>query len=254
MELDINFTLLLMIFLRMSGCIQFNPIFGRNNIPVLARVGLTLILSLFTYKIVPPQNLQINSVTVFCLAGIKELLIGFIIGFIIQMFLSVIVMGGEMIDMQIGISMSRIYDPQSNVSMPLSASLINTMFILLFFVSNAHLTLIRIFTQLCVMVPYGDHLIAPNAYQNLVGMFSLMLIYAVKMSLPMVAVQFISEIGVGLITRAVPQIDIFSVQIQLKLMIGFFAMLILVPSYSSFLERMITLMFDNIGNISRMLT
>lgn len=253
MELDYDFTLLMMIFMRMSGCILFNPILGRKSIPGVVRAALSMVLTLFVYQLVPAQDLHIGSFLVFALCALKEFAVGFVIGYIIQLFLSVFIMSGEMMDMQIGMSMSRIYDPQSNVSMPLSASVINTMFILIFFASNGHLTLIRIFARLCEIVPYGDGFINTNVWQSLVGMFSLILIYSVKLSMPVVAVQLISEIGVGLIMRAVPQIDVFVVEIQLKVLIGFLSILILVPSFAAFLEKLITLMFDNITHILTML-
>ena len=251
---DANYLLFLLVLLRMSGCILFNPILGRNEIPFLAKSGMAVILSVFTYQMLPRQDPMIGSFLALVLAGCKELLIGFMAGFIIQLFLSVFIMGGESMDMQIGISMSKVYDPQSNISMPLSASVINTMFILMFFATNSHLTLIQVFVKLCAVVPYGDQMIPVGAFKNLAGLLTLMLIYAVKLALPIVAVQLISEFGVGLITRAVPQVDIFSMQVQLKLIIGFLAMMILVPSFSEFLQRMLVLMFDNLSGLYGMLT
>ncbi len=249
-----NYLLFLLVFVRMSGCILFNPILGRNEIPFLVKSLIALILSIFTYQILPQQDPMIGSFLVFALAVCKELLIGFMTGFIIQLFLSVLIMGGESMDMQIGISMSKVYDPQSNISMPLSASLLNTMFILMFFATNSHLTLIQVFVKLCAVVPYGDQMIPAAAFKNLAGLFTLMLIYSVKLALPIVAVQLISEVGVGLITRAVPQVDIFSMQVQLKLIIGFLALMVLVPSFSEFLQRMLVLMFDNLSGLYGMLT
>lgn len=254
MTLDYNYTLLMMIFLRMTGCVFFNPIFGRRNIPNVVKVGFTLMLTLFSYQLTTDRSLVIHSFIVLFVSGLKELLVGFIIGYIIQLFLSVIVMGGEMSDLQVGISMAKVYDPQSNVSMPLSASMINAMYYFLFFSTNAHLTLIQVFVNLGSVIPYGDGLqLEANLFGGLASMLGQMLIYAVKMSLPMVAVQMIGEIGTGLMMRAVPQIDIFTVEIQLKILIGFLVMLILVPTYASFLERMMTLMFDRISAIYTML-
>jgi flagellar biosynthetic protein FliR len=249
MEFDYNFTLLLMIFMRLSGCIMFNPILGRRNLPTIFQIGLTLMLTLFTYPLVPAQVLEISNFLIFFIVALKELLIGFIIGFIIQMFMSVIQISGEMMDMQLGISMSKIYDPASNISMPLSASYVNVMFILIFFCANGHLTLVQIFTKLCTIVPYGTELVNPAVFQNIVSLFSVILIYAVKISLPVLAAEFITEIAVGLVMRAVPQIDIFTVSIQLKVIIGFAVILILVPPLATFLERLITIMFDNISHV-----
>ena len=249
LDLGYNFTLLLLIFMRMSGCVLFNPIIGRRNLPALVRGGLSLMLAVFTYPLVPPQNLQITSVLAMGLACIKELLIGFVVGFIIEMFLSIIIMGGEQIDMQVGISMSRIYDPQSNLAMPLSASIINAMYLMIFFASNSHLTLIQIFVRLGMAVPYGDQLLSANVFGNLAAMFSLMLIYAAKLALPMIAVQMIAQVGIGLMMRAVPQIDIFTIEIQLRLILGFVTILVLVPPLSDFIQKLISLMFQTISQV-----
>ncbi len=249
MELNFDGTTALLVFLRISGCVLFNPILGRRNIPAVFNIGLCLILTVFIYPLVPRQEIEINSFIVFFVCALKELALGFLIGYIIQMFLAVIVMGGETMDMQIGLSMSKVYDPQSNVSMPLSASLINAMFYLVFFASNAHLTLIKIFTELCVVAPYGDRAISPDIFKNLAGLFSLALVYSIKMSFPVLAAEMISEMAVGLIMRAVPQIDVFVLNIQLKLIIGFVVLLIIAPAMSIFLDRLIAVMFDNISGL-----
>lgn len=246
--------LLLMIFMRMSGCIMFNPILGRRNIPNIFKIGLSLILSLFTYQAIPTKTLQIHSFLTFFLLSIRELFIGFIIGFVLQLFMSVIVMGGEIIDMQTGTAMSKVYDPSSNVSMPLSALLINAMFMLIFFVSNAHITLIKIFIVVCKSLPYGSLYINPNIFKNMVSLFALILTYSVKLAMPMVAVQIISELGVGLIMRAVPQIDIFTIQIQIKIFLGLIVILILVPPLATFIEGLIGAMFSSISDIVTLLT
>jgi flagellar biosynthesis protein FliR len=254
MNLDYNYTLLMLIFLRMTGCVFFNPILGRRNLPNMVKIGLTLMLSFFTYQLTTDRSIEIHSFIVLFFSGLKELLIGYMVGYIIQLFLSVFIMGGEMSDVQVGISMAKVYDPQSDVSMPLSASLINAMFLMLFFVTNAHLTLVEVFVKLGAVVPYGDSLqIGADQFGALAALLGQMLIYSVKLALPMVAIQLIGEIGTGLMMRAVPQIDIFTVQIHLKLLLGFLVMLILVPSYSAFLERLITLMFDRISSLYAML-
>lgn len=252
--MDYDFTLLLLVFMRMSGCILFNPILGRKNIPVILKIGLTLMLSVFAYKLVPVQTIEISSFIILFVYLLKEFLIGYMVGFVIQMFLSIMPIAGENIDMQIGISMSKIYDPQSNISMALSASFINVMFILIFFAVNAHLTLIQIFIKLCVLVPYGSLHFEPAIFQELVSLLSLILIYAIKMSLPVLAAELITEIAVGLIMRAVPQIDVFSLNIQLKVIVGFIMILIMVSPLASFIEKIITLMFDNINHIFQMIS
>ena len=251
---DYNFTLFLLLFVRMSGCVLFNPIVGRRNIPPVFRAGLSLMLTIFTCPFVPQQALHISSPVVFAVCAVKELLIGFTVGFMIQMIESVLIMAGEQMDLQLGISMSKIYDPQSNISMPLSASLVNAMFLLIFFITNSHLTLMELFVKLGTAVPYGDEMIDADVFGKLASVFGLMLIYAAKLCLPIVAVELIAQIGIGVMMKAVPQIDIFTVEVQLKIIIGFLAIVVLIPPFASFIEELIRVMFQNIGGIYTLLT
>ncbi len=243
-----------MLFLRMSGCILFNPIFGRRNIPAVVRVALSLMLTIFTYPFIPQRALHIASPIVFAVCGAKELLVGFAVGFLIQMIMSVFIMAGEQMDMQIGISMSKVYDPQSNISMPLSASIINAMFLLIFFLSNSHLTLMQVFVKLGEAVPYGDSFASADLYGKLASCFGLMLIYAAKLCLPVVAVEMVAQIGIGIMMKTVPQIDIFTIEIQMKIIIGFLAIIVLVPPFASFIQTLLGSMFDNISGIYSILT
>lgn len=254
MQLDYNFTLLFMIFMRMTGCIFFNPIFGRKNIPVVVNITLTLMLTMFVYGFIPDtQSIQISSVAIFIIIMFKELIIGLIIGYIINLFLSTLILAGEFMDMQIGLSMAKIYDPASNVSMPVSASIINAMLMIVFFLSNSHLTLIEVFTHAGQAIPYGDLVISAEVFEQLALMFSKILVYAVKMSMPILAAELIAEIGVGIIMKAVPQINVFVVNLQLKIIIGFVLIIILIPPFASFIERLFALMFDNINQIISMM-
>ncbi len=251
--MQVDITLFLLVLMRMTGCVMFNSIFGRSNIPVIVRVGLTVVLSIVCFQALPAQTVEIHSFLVLTVSLLEQLLIGYIVGYVLQLFLSVIQISGENMDILTGLSMSKIYDPGSNVSMPLSASVINAMFILIFFATNAHLTLIKVFAKLCLLVPYEGLSYSPALFENLVDLFSLILIYAVKLGLPMLAAQLVTEVAVGIIMRAVPQIDVFVINIQVKLIIGVVVILVLVPSLAAFLERLITLMFDNINGVFSLL-
>ena len=67
--------------------------------------------------------------------------------------------------------------------------------------------------------------------------------------MPILAAELITEVGVGIIMKAVPQINVFIVNLQVKVLLGFIVMLILVAPFASFLERMILLMFEKMDII-----
>lgn len=242
-----EFTYFLLVLARMSGCVFFNQIFGRGSIPAIIKISFSLMLAITVYGIIPPTDkIIISSVLEYSLIILKEVFIGYIIGYIISMFFSIVVIGGEIIDLQIGMSMSKIYDPSSNVSMGISGSLLNAFIILLFFSARGHLSLIQIFITSCKLIEIGSFTIPQNLFYNMVEMFSQILIFSLKLALPILAVEIITEAGVGILMKAIPQIQVFSVNIQLKLFVGLFLMMMLVPSFSTFLENILTIMFETI--------
>ena len=132
-------TVFVFVFMRMSGCVLFNPIIGRRNLPNTLKVGLSLMLTFVIMGFAPPEVPAIGSLIEFIVILLKELAVGYIIGFVVTLFSFVIAFGGEIIDMQMGLSMSKIYDPQSNVAMSLTATFYNILFMFLFFeIGRAH--------------------------------------------------------------------------------------------------------------------
>lgn len=244
-----DFTYFLLILARMGGCVFFNQIFGRGNIPATLKTSLSLILAYTVYGVLPPEeNIILSSIIVFVFLVIKEILIGYFIGHIISMFFSTVVISGEVIDMQTSMSMSQIFDPNSNLSMGISGSFLNLIFMLIFFSGNGHLTLINIFITSCKLIEIGNFSIPQNLFLNMVEMFQQILILSLKLSMPILAVEIILESGIGILMKAIPQIQVFSVNVQLKIIVGLLLIMMLVPTFATFIENTITLMFNTIEN------
>lgn len=244
-----DFTYFLLILARMSGCVFFSPIFGRNNIPALLKTSISLFLAITVYGMLPPEgNMVIGTLIEYVFLIIKELFIGFLIGYIMNLFFSVVVISGEIIDMQIGMSMSKIYDPNSNVSMGITGSFLNVILFLIFFSSNGHLTLIKIFITSCKLIEIGKFSIPQDLFYNMVQLFQQILVLSLKLSMPIMAVEIIIEAGMGILMKAIPQIQVFSVNVQLKLIVGLFLIMALVPTFSTYIDNTITLMFETIEN------
>ncbi|NLK63605.1 MAG: flagellar biosynthetic protein FliR [Tissierellia bacterium] len=251
-----DFTYFLLIFARMSGFVFFNQIFGRGNLPNYFKISLSLLFAITVYGILPPdKDMAIVNSIVYALLIIKELFIGYLTGYIISAFFSTVVISGEIIGIQIGMAMSKIYDPNSNVSMGIIGSFLNLILILVFFSSKGHLNLIQIFIVSNKLIEVGKFSIPNQLFYNMVELFQQVLILALKLSMPIMAVEIILESGIGILMKAIPQIQVFSVNIQLKIMIGLVMLLILVPTFATFIENVIVLMFDNIeSSLSALIT
>lgn len=240
-----DFTYFLLILARMSGCVFFNQIFGRGNLPALLKTSISLFLAITVYGILPPEgDMVVASLIEYILLISKEIFIGYIIGYIISLFFSTVVISGEILGMQTGMSMSQIYDPNSNVSLGLIGSFLNVILMLIFFAANGHVTLIKIFITTCKLIEIGKFSIPDDLFYNMVEMFQQILILSLKLSMPLMAVEIILEAGVGILMKAIPQIQVFSVNVQLKIIVGLLMILILVPTFSTFIDNTVTLMFE----------
>lgn len=248
-----KYMVFLMVFMRMSGMILFNPLFGRRNVPVNIKMGLALSVAVIITNTISGADVAFIGIFDFAVAGLKELLVGFALSFIMELAMSAYHIAGEMIDLQLGVSMSKIYDPQSNISMPLSGSIFNIMFVLMFFAGNGHLNLIKIISLSFNILPPGFKLLGANLSHYIVMLMSNILILAVKLCMPVVAIEIITEIGFGVLMRTVPQINLFVAGLQLKLLVGFAIILFIIPQVSELLDYQISWMFEQLEKSIKLL-
>ena len=254
MLVDLNNALVfVLVMLRMTGMMVLNPILGRNNIPTQLSVGFAFILTVLITASLPFPVLPDPNLANLIFMAISEMLIGLAAGMILQLFFSILIVAGELIDMQMGIAMAKIFDPGTNASVALTASMFNVMFILTFFVTDNHLTFIRLSAQTFDVIPLGTIGITLDALYYLPHLFSTILIFAVKLALPIVVVELIVTMAVGIMMRIVPQISVFVVSIQLRLMIGIFALVVLVGPFMAFMENLWLESFVRIGEIWRLM-
>ncbi|MFV0517499.1 MAG: flagellar biosynthetic protein FliR [Aminipila sp.] len=243
-----------LILLRMTGCIVFNPIFGRRNIPAIMRAGMAMILSILIYSYSDISTIGvINSNVEYIVLGIKELCVGFVIGFVVSLFSYIIILGGEVIDMQMGLAMSKVYDPASNVSLSLNATFYNILFMFVFFTVNGHLTLMKLFLELEKAIPYGHVLIGSDVASAMITVFCQCTILGMKLAMPMIALQFLMEMGVGILMKNIPQINVIMINIQGKIFVGMVFLVVLFSPVLSFVEGAIEEMFNAIYQIAKLM-
>ncbi|WP_313341556.1 flagellar biosynthetic protein FliR [Sedimentibacter sp.] len=251
-----DFTYFLLILARMSGCVFFNQIFGRGNLPASLKIAISLFLTVTVYGMLPPEgDIIIGTIIEYVLLVVKEIFIGYLIGYVIGLFFSTVVISGEILGMQTGMSMSKIYDPSSNISMGIVGSYLNVILILVFFSANGHITLIHIFITSCKLIEIGNFSIPQNLFYNMVELFQQILVLSLKLSMPIIAVEIILESGIGILMKAIPQIQVFSVNVQLKIIVGLLLIILLVPTFATFIDNTVNLMFDTIeSSLSALIT
>ena len=245
--------LFILILMRMTGCIVFNPILGRRNMPAIARSGIILVLSVVLFTNSTEVVLEPASVIEFGILALKELMVGYVLGFTVNLFLYVIIFAGEFIDMQMGLSMAKVFDAASNTSLSISATYYNILFMLLFFVSNGHIAMLDIILKSAEIVPYGSVYMNPGLPSAIIEVFVKCSMFALSFSLPLFAAEMVSEMAVGVLMKTIPQINVFVVNIQIKILIGLAMIVMMYVPMSEYLQKLIIVLFDTLKNMLTMM-
>ena len=186
------------VFMRMSGFIFFNPILGRKNIPPIVKGCFIMVLSLVVYSYTKATVPDITSNIEYSVLLIRELLLGFVIGFIMELFAMVFTYAGGVIDFQMGLSMATIYDAQNGETIPLTGSFYNAFFIMAFFAIDGHLILMKLLINSVELVPFGTFHIPGGLSQAILSIFGQCIGLAIKFAFPLLATQFLIEVSIGI--------------------------------------------------------
>ncbi|WKY48538.1 flagellar biosynthetic protein FliR [Eubacteriaceae bacterium ES3] len=232
---------------RITGMIMFNPILGRKNVPTIIQFGFSMSVALFAVNYMGDFDVMSLTTVEYMLAVLQGLAIGFVIGFITQMFLSVFQITGQMIDMQIGLSMASMYDPSTNINATITGNLLTAMYAMLFFVSNTHLALINVVVQSFQIVPVGTEVISSQIGVFFIELMTSILLYAVQLAIPLIITELIVEFAVGILMRLVPNINVFVVNLQVKIIVGVIVIITIIPSIGDFMLKIDTLMMEKIS-------
>ena len=242
-------TLFSLILMRMSGFVLMNPILGRNNIPARVKAGLIFVLALTVYSSSMEDAFEIVSTVEFAFLLLKEFAAGYVVGYVMHLFFFIVSFAGYIIDYQMGLSMSTVYDPQSNAQMPVTGSLLQTWLILLFFAVDGHLALMRILLTSAEIVPYGGIVVTEGLALRIIDIFLECVEMGLRLAMPMMAAEFLVEMGVGVLNKVVPQISIFVINIQMKLIVGIGLLVLLFAPTGEFIEKIMTTMMKSVGGI-----
>jgi len=235
----------ILIMFRMGGLVLSSPIFGRVNVPMVAKIGLLVSLGYLMFTIFPQTvAIQYSTLLGFMLLCAGELLLGMALAYVTNVFFSLTAFtAGQLIDMQIGFGIVNVFDAQNNTQVPMMGNLLNIMFILVFFTVSGHLRLIEILYLTIERMPIGTLVISPALGLTAVEIFVRSFLLGVMIALPIIASGLTIEMGFGMLMRAVPQIHMFVVGIPIKMLVGLILFVATLPVFGRFSARVFDELF-----------
>lgn len=241
--------LFLLVLTRVSGIFLLAPFFGSINIPVYIRAGTAFAIAMVLFPVIDQQGIpQIpQSVVGYMLAVIVELIVGWLIGFVAYITFAAIHMAGKLLDMQVGFAVVNVVDPTSGQQIPLLGSFLYNLGIIIFLVTNGHHMVISGLFESFQMIPVLGATFDLSISDLMVDMTGGIFVTGVKIALPVLFAILLTDVGLGVLARTMPQMNIFVVGIPAKIVIGLFVLSIALPFYILFLDVMFNEMYGNIS-------
>lgn len=237
-----SFEYFLAILVRIASFVYIAPFFGMTNTPGRVKIGFSAVVSLLIYSVILPKTgLEYSGVFDYAILIIKEAMVGLLIGYGANICNTIILTAGKMIDMNIGFSMSMEYDPLTKSQSSVISNMYNFFLMMLLIVSNMHLYIFRALVDSFEVIPIGN--IQLNPLYLLTSMVQFMtdsFVIAFRIFLPVFAVTMIANCILGILTKATPQLHMFSVGIQIKLLVGLsvmFLTIFLLPDVANYIFR-----------------
>ncbi len=246
----VNLNIFILIVVRITGIFVAAPIFARNNLPALMKIGLSVTIAFIMLPLLQENSqLVIDSFIQLSVYTIKEFLIGILIGFIAFVYFSSIYLAGTIIDTQMGFGMVNVFDPQTNTQIPVMGNFYNNLISLLFIVVNGHHLLIKALVNSYQILPIGFSMnFNIEAVNLMTRIFIEMFILAAKFSAPVLVAIFLANVLLGILARTMPQMNVFIVGLPLKIIVGMVTVIIslryLVPFSERLFERILVMIYE----------
>lgn len=230
--------LFLLLMLRASGVFMIAPIFAHRNIPTAAKIGLTILLAILMMPAVEGSVLPMAT----SLAGLvgvilRELMVGFLIGFLFLLILKAAEAAGSMIGFQVGLIIASAYDPNSNDQVSIIGQFWVVIATLIFMAINGHHLVLQAFSDSYQLIPVGQMVVNGTTAELMIKYTAYVFALALKIAAPITVTLFLTDVALGTVAKVMPQMNIFVVGFPVKIAMGLLVLGFSLPVFSYVLEK-----------------
>lgn len=222
LDLDASLFAATLIFARMSAILMLLPGFGEPSIPPRIRLSFALAFGLALGPMLAPMLPELPA-SISEMAGlvILEALLGLIIGATARLLLASAAVAGQIIAYHTGVAMAQAFDPAQGQQGALPAAFLNLVFIVLLFATNLHHLLLQTTATSYTILPPGQVPLMDDLVIWVIQIFSDMFLIGVQISSPLIVYGIVFYLGMGILSRLMPQAQIFFIAMPLNILIGF---------------------------------
>ena len=220
MTLELDYYNWLLIFLRISAFLLVLPFFSATNFPVTMRMSIGALAALLMAPTLPPFPL--NNLPLFTLLGVmfQELAIGLLLGFMARMVFYAVDLAGNIIATEMGLQMATIFDPLSQASTQVPATILFYLAAIVMLSLDLHHWMLMGFQHTYAVLPMGGAHLSAALFEAVVKHTGQIFAIALQISAPIIAVAFVVTVVFAVLSRAVPQMNVFTESFSFRIVGG----------------------------------
>ena len=238
----------LLVLIRITSFVIGAPIFGYQTIPMKIRLAIGMVLSLAAIQTVPVIELNYVGVLGFSVLVLKEMIVGLTIGFMCNMCTYIVSFAGQLMDMEMGLSMASTFDPLTNIQISISGNLYVYLVMLMMLISNMHYKILQAILDTFTYFNVGQAVFDGNLQETAVEFIVNFFLVGFRIVLPVFACMLVINVVLGVLSRAIPQMNMFVFGMQLKVFAGLSLIFILM----NFLPGITDFLFNEMQTLTKL--
>lgn len=217
----------ILILIRVSVILFLFPFFSARVIPVLAKAGLALMVTILLFPVIDIKMVEFPETSwAMVQLVLAEMIIGMILGLLVQVFFEGVRIMGQMVGFQTGFAITNILDPQSGTQVSIFSNMAYLVAIVIFLTLNGHHIVLAAIRESFEIINIGSLSLNRQIFQKMMDVSAEMFALAIKIGAPAIAALLFTKVAFGLITKLMPQMNIMIVAFPVQIVIGliFFGM------------------------------
>lgn len=240
---------LLLVFARMLGIFTTAPVFSNQQVPIQVRVAISMgatliILPLYGQVEVPGGFPGLAPLVV------QELLVGMVLGFVAVLVFTCVQLAGELLDIDMGFSIMNVLDPLTQQQAPVVGNFMHILALLMFLAIDGHHGLLLAVMDSFAVVPIGQLALTAALQRQMLDLTGDIFRIGLALASPVLAALFLVTVAMAVVSRAVPQMNVFIVGMPAKAAAGLAMLAVLLPLYAvafrALFERLFSHMYTAI--------
>ncbi|MBR1628473.1 MAG: flagellar biosynthetic protein FliR [Lachnospiraceae bacterium] len=233
-----TFEYFLLVLMRIASFAFIAPFYSQDGIPTRTRIGLCAIVSIMILGVVAPEHpLPYENVFGYSVLILKEAATGLLLGYACYICNSIVLFAGNVIDMNIGLSMVSMFDPAMSAQVTVTGNIYNQVVLIMLVVSNMHQYILRAVVDSFKLIPLGETVFRTDVLlQGMVVYFTDLFVLGFRIMMPVFATLLIVNTVLGIMAKVAPQMNMFSIGVQIKIIAGLLVLFVLVFLFPEVVE------------------